>query len=262
MTAKVRCELRHLGDHVMVGEIVLANPPLNLVTAAVLADLRIVLNQLEDVDDLRAVVLHQGNARAFCAGSDMREFESAVEAPAERKILMENHLLRQLARLACPTIAAVEGAALGGGLELALACDLRVAGENAQLGLPESGIGGLASNGSQRLTKLVGPSRAKQVLFTGHVLTAAKAEEWGLINDVVADGSALLRSHEIAALIATRAPLSVRLSKQLVDMAVDASVDAGVVAGIEAQEQVFRSADLLEGSRAFRDKRSPRFVGR
>jgi enoyl-CoA hydratase len=207
-------------------------------------------------------VVAQGESRVFSAGSDLREFEWVAEAPAERKIVFENHVLRALADLPMPTVVAIEGAALGGGLELALACDLRVAGSSATFGFPEAGIGGLASNGSQRVTKLVGPSRAKYMLLMAEPITAVQAEQWGLINEVVEDGCAVRRATEVADRIASMAPISVRLAKELVDDAVDVELDTGIARGIAAQERIFTSQDLAEGGRAFLERRNPRFDGR
>jgi enoyl-CoA hydratase len=250
-------------DQVGTGSIAvltLQNPPLNLVTLDLLGALTAAVRSIAESRP-RAVIFGQGTARAFCAGSDMREFNHVAEAPAERKILIENHVLTLISRLEAPTIAAIEGAALGGGLELALACDIRVAAQSARLGLPEAAIGGLASNGSQRLTKIVGPARAKHLLLTGEPISAERAEHWGLVTDVVADGRALDRALELARLIATRGPLSVSLSKTLVDKAVDLPLEAGIAHGILAQEQIFASQDLLEGAAAFAERRSPQFYG-
>jgi enoyl-CoA hydratase len=243
-----------------VAVVTLNNPPLNLVTGALLRALYGSLATIADAD-VRVAVVTQGESRAFSAGSDLREFDWVAEAAAERKVLFENHVLRTLSKLSVPTIAAIEGAALGGGLELALACDLRIAGSSAKLGLPEAAVGGLASNGSQRLTKIVGPTRAKYMLLTGDPLTAAQAESWGLLNQVVADGCAFRRATEVARNIADKAPLSVRLAKKLVDDAVDVGLDAGIAKGIVAQERIFASQDLMEGASAFFEGRTPRFQG-
>ena len=261
--ALVQLELRSSGPSCpssQIALVTLANPPLNLVTRDLLRDLEHVLHGIAS-SAARTAVIGQGDARVFCAGSDMREFPEMAASPATSKILHENHVIRRLATLTIPTIAAIEGAALGGGLELALACDLRVASRSASLGLPEAAIGGLASNGSQRLTKIVGPARAKHLLLTGEPISAAKAEQWGMITETVTDGSAQERAMEIAGTIALRAPKSIRLSKQLVDLAVDLPLDAGVAAGVAAQEEIFASEDLAEGAAAFAERRAPRFRG-
>jgi enoyl-CoA hydratase/carnithine racemase len=245
-----------------IGEIELSNPPLNLMTVVMIRQLRNAIRELTRNEELRAVIVHGSSARAFSAGSDMREFEEVRKEAADKKILIENLMLRDLARIPVPTIAAIEGAALGGGFELALACDLRISGRSAKIGLPECRIGGLASNGSQRLTKLIGPARAKEMLFLGLTLTAEEALQYGVINRVADDGQALSMAREMANDIAERGPLSNKLAKMLVNAAVDVSVDDGVWLGIEAQERIFDSEDLLEGSRSFFERRSPVFKGK
>src|SRR5581483_10555454 len=149
----------------------------------------------------------------------VREFGELRASATERKILFEDTVLRRLARLPVPTIAALDGPALGGGLELALACDLRVCASGIALGLTESRLGGLAGSGAVRLTRLVGPARARQLLYTGETIDAERALAWGIVNWVVADGTALARARDIAATIASRGPLSNRYAKELVDAA-------------------------------------------
>ena len=245
-----------------VAEIALRGGPLNLVTRPLLRSLDDALRQLAVADDVRCVILHGGEARAFCAGSDIKEFAHLRESASEDKILYEDMVLRHLARLPMPTIAALDGPALGGGLELALACDLRVAREGIALGLTECRLGGLAGNGAVRLARLVGPARAKELLFTGDVMNAGQALAWGIVNRVADTGSALDAARSWAALIAERGPLSNRLAKSLVDAALDQPLDAALGASTVAQQHIFDSDDLREGMRAFFDKREPVFRGR
>ncbi|MBL8589954.1 MAG: enoyl-CoA hydratase/isomerase family protein [Methylobacteriaceae bacterium] len=242
-----------------IAEIGLCAPPLNLVTRPLLRGLEAALRRVAAAKGVRCVILHGGAARAFCAGSDIREFAHLRETAAEEKILYEDHVLRALARLPMPTIAALDGPALGGGLELALACDLRVARAGISLGLTESRIGGLAANGSLRLARLAGPGRAKELLFTGATLDADTALGWGVVNRVAREASALETARALAAEIAERGPLSNRLAKQLVDRAFDEPMEAALGASVVAQQAIFDSDDLREGMRAFFDKRPPNF---
>ncbi|AWB87656.1 enoyl-CoA hydratase/isomerase family protein [Mycetocola zhujimingii] len=244
-----------------VAELELANPPLNLVTTEMLGELLDVVSTITQRHDILALIVHGGDGRAFCAGSDMTEFASVAERAAERKILPEDHALRLLASLPMPTIAAIDGPALGGGLELALACDIRVAHSTATLGLTETRIGGLAASGAVRLTTLIGPSRALELLVTGRVLSARDAERWGVVNQVSETATALETARVLAAEIAARGPLSNRLAKQLVNAAVDLPLDAALSQGVRAQELVFRSSDLREGTASFFEKRRPEFSG-
>lgn len=270
MTALVAQERRTTSAGAPIAVLTLENPPINLMTLGLLHELNAAVTALAGelsqtsthASPPRAVILSQGNSRAFCAGSDMNEFAEVAESPAASKVLLENHLLRSLAQLPVPVVAAIDGPALGGGLELALACDLRICGRSAQLGVPESRIGGLAGTGSQRLTKLVGPGRAKEMLFTGCPVTAQAAADWGLVNRVVDDGTALEHVLDLVENMTRNAPRSLALSKQLVDAAVDLPLDAGLAIAVTAQEAIFATADLHEGARSFRERRTARFVGR
>ena len=242
-------------------EVALDNGPLNLMDKPMLRALSDALGELASNAELRCVILHGGNARVFCAGSDIRELPLLRKNATEQKILIEDHMLRRLARMPMPTIAAIDATVLGGGLELALACDLRVVKRGISIGLPENRLGGLAGSGSVRITRLIGPSRAKELLFIGEPITAETALAWGLVNRVV-DGSALEAAREMAAKIGARAPLSNRLAKELVDASQDLPLDAGLTLSTLSQQKVFDSADMQEGVAAFFAKRVPTFTGR
>jgi enoyl-CoA hydratase len=245
-----------------VGEIALDSGPLNLVTRELLRSLNEALNTAASVSEVRCLILHGGTARAFCAGSDIKEFEHLRQSASEQKILFEDMVLRRLARMPMPTIAAIDGPALGGGFELALACDLRVCRHGVRLGLTESRLGGLAGSGAVRLTRLIGPGRAKELLFTGDTFDATQALAWGIVNRVVVDSTALESARALAATIASRGPLSNRLAKKLVDAAQDVALDAALSLSTGAQQEIFDSDDLHEGAAAFFGKRPPRFTGR
>lgn len=245
-----------------VAELALANGGLNLVTRPLLRVLNTAFTELVSCPEIRCVIVHGGTARAFCAGSDITEFAQLRDGNAsEHKILFEDMVLRRLAGLPVPTIAAIDGPALGGGFELALACDLRIVRRSIPLGLPESRLGGLAGNGALRLTRLIGPSRAKEMLFTGRTVADDEALAWGLVNQV-SDGPALESARSLAATVAARGPLSNRLAKKLADAAQDLPLDAGLSLANAAQQQIFDSRDLHEGVAAFFAKREPGFEGR
>jgi enoyl-CoA hydratase/carnithine racemase len=243
-----------------IAEMGLRAGPLNLVTREVLRAMNEALAQVESRDGVRCLILHGGAARAFCAGSDIKEFAAIRHDASERKILFEDMVLRRLARLPMPTIAAIDAPALGGGFELALACDLRVCKAGVRVGLPEARLGGLAGSGAVRVTRLVGPSRAKELLFTGETLSAEQALAWGLVNRVV-EGSALAAARELARTIAARGPLSNRLAKKLVDATQDVAIDAALALSTVSQQRIFESDDLHEGAAAFFAKRAPAFKG-
>jgi enoyl-CoA hydratase/carnithine racemase len=248
-----------------VALLTLDNPPLNMLSDALLDALEAALETLEAAapGDVRAVVLTGRGERAFSVGSDVREFE-AHRGPAGRsRFELEARVAQRLAGLPMPTIAAIEGSALGGGLELALCCDLRVAAEQASLGMPEVRLAVTPSTGgTQRLPRIVGVARAKELLLTGRVLTAADAERIDLVHEVVPGGRAVARALEIGAEIAERGPLAVREVKALVDGAHGRDLAAGHAAEVEASVRVFATDDLLEGARAFLAKREPEYHGR
>lgn len=241
----------------------LDNPPLNLVSVEVTRQLDLALAELEQADAVRAVIVTGTGDRAFCVGSDVKEFESLQGRVGEGKLLLEKSVYRRLAVLPFPTIAAINGNALGGGLELALCCDLRVADENAQLGLPEVRLGVMpGSGGTQRLPRIVGEARAKEMILTGAIIDATRAEQIGLVNRVAPAGTALAVAREFADTIASRGPIAVREAKRAVDLAFDVPLDQGLAAELDASERIFASEDMLEGARAFFEKRAPGFRNR
>jgi enoyl-CoA hydratase len=244
-----------------IAEIGLANGPMNLVTRPMLRQLNRAIAELAGRKDVRCVILHGGEAKAFCAGSDIKEFDDLRQDASEYKILFEDMVIRNLARLPMPTIAALNGHALGGGFEIALACDLRIAERHAKIGLPEAHLGGLAGNGAVRITKLIGPARAKELLFTGLTLEGEEAQQWGLVNRVVDQGQAIDAARAMAATICERGPLSNRFAKQLVDAAQDMPGDAALSLSTSLQQQIFNSDDLHRGVTAFFAKQTPDFKG-
>jgi enoyl-CoA hydratase/carnithine racemase len=239
----------------------LANPPLNLVTRALTEELHRALATVAADSQVRAVVVSGGD-RAFCAGSDVSEFEGLAGRALQGKVVFEKMVYRQLADLAMPTIAACEGDALGGGLELAMCCDLRIASEKARFGMPEVRLGVIpGSGGTQRLPRLIGLGRAKEMILIGDIVDAREAGRIGLVNRVVPDGGAERTAMEIADLIASRGPLAVREAKVLLDRALDLPLEEGLDAETEASGRVFDTDDMLEGARAFLEKRDPDFPG-
>ncbi|XP_042057009.1 probable enoyl-CoA hydratase 2, mitochondrial isoform X2 [Salvia splendens] len=166
-----------------------------------------------------------------------------------------------LEALCIPTIAVIEGAALGGGLELALSCDLRICGENALLGLPETGLAIIpGAGGTQRLPRLVGKSTAKELIFTGRIVGGKDALSMGLVNHCVLAGEAHLKALETARLINQKGPVAIRMAKRAIDGGME--VDSGLVLEEECYEQIMHTKDRLEGLAAFAEKRKPNYIGR
>jgi enoyl-CoA hydratase len=248
-----------------VAHLELVNPPLNLVTKALLEELGSALATLaaSTPGEVRAVVVTGSGERAFSAGSHVGEFEAQRGAAGRARHELEQRVSNQLADLPMPTIAAIEGNALGGGLELALACDLRIASVRARLGLPEVHLAVTpGSGGTQRLPRIVGVARAKELILTGRILSAEEAAGIGLVHEVVPAGQARSRADAVAEEIAARGPLAVREAKRLLDLSTDVDLDTGLAAELDASERIFASEDLIEGVSAFFDKREPAYRGR
>lgn len=250
-------------DRGPVTTIRLQNPPLNLVTLDLTRQLDEVLEGVEVDSEVRAVVVTGTGDRAFCAGSDVKEFEALKGRVGEGKLILEKAVYMRLARLPMPTIAAIQADALGGGLELALCCDLRVADERAKLGLPEVRLGVMpGSGGTQLLPRVVGLAKAKELILTGEIMDAAEAMRIGLVNRLAPAGTALEVAKGLAETIAVRGPVAVREAKKALDVAGDLPLDEGLAKELEGSERVFASEDMLEGARAFFEKRQPRFTGK
>ena len=243
--------------------LVLKNPPVNALSTAVLGELACQLAGVASDANARAVVV-VGDGPNFSAGADLKEMASLDLAQAPAMLARSAAAFRALADLPVPTIAAVHGLAVGGGLELALACDLRVADDSAKFGAPEVAHGLMpAYGGTQRLARLVGPAKAKELVFTGALLPAPEALRIGLVNKVVGGGQELRAARDLAHTIGQRAPRAVRAAKQAIAL----GAEGPLAAGLELEdrlfvEEVLPSADLAEGIRAFAERRPPKFTGR
>ncbi len=236
---------------------------LNALSLSMMKELEGALAEFEAAPEIRAVIV-TGGPRAFAAGADIAEMKDLASGKAARAALGE-HLARwdRVGRLKKPTIAAVAGYALGGGCELALACDMIVAAENAVFGQPEIQLGVIpGAGGTQRLTKAVGKALAMDMALTGRRLGAREALERGLVSRVVAPEVLLDEAKRLARRIAELAPLAARAAKLAVAAAADRGLDAGLKAEREAFYALFDTNDQAEGMRAFAEKRAPAFEGR
>jgi enoyl-CoA hydratase len=234
---------------------------LNAIDGAMLDALEEVLNRLEADRDCRAVIL-TGAGRAFSAGADIKEWTALTPQEFGPGWGLRGHrLFDRLAALSPPVIAAINGIAFGGGLELALCADLRIAAEGARLGLPEVTIAALPGwGGTQRLPRLIGPGWAKQMILTGQPIEAARAEAFGLVAEVVPAEALIGRARELARQIAANAPLAVRAAKRLVDAALPASPAATLE--VPASMAVGATEDAREGRESFLERRPPAYRGR
>ena len=210
----------------------------------------------------RAVVL-TGAGRAFSAGADISEFTDATPAGVLAYYRELGEVYERVAGLPQPTIAAVHGYCLGGGFELALACDFRVADSSAVFGLPEVAIGILpSSGGTHRLVRLLGPARAKELMLLRDRIPAEEALVLGAVTEVVGEGGAPERAREIASELAELPPLAVEVAKRAADAAAESSREAGLLIERLAYATLSQTEDAREAATAFLEKRDPKFTGR
>lgn len=220
------------------------------------------LDELAKNDDIRVVVITGAGDKAFIAGADISEFEG--RSPVDQyRVMTDSSVFLAVDRFPKPTIAAINGFCLGGGCELAMACDIRIASEKAKLGQPEINLGLLpGGGGTQRLPRLVGMGAALKLLYTGDFIRADEALRIGLVDEVVPAGDVAARAKELAEAIAAKSPVALRLIKQAVRTSMRTPLDEGLRQEVSLFALAFASEDMKEGVDAFLNKRKPTFIGR
>lgn len=243
-----------------VATVTLSRPPVNAVSPGLIDELLDAVDLLADDPATRAILI-MGAGKRFCAGADitvMSDHSRATYRRMRRQIEVED----ALERLEKPVVVAIEKFALGGGAELALACDVRIMGEGAVFGLPEASLGLLpGAGGTQRLTRLAGTARAFWMMATGAKLSAAEALEYGLVNEVVADEAVVTRATAIAEQLAAGPTRAIGLIKRLVYESWGRELPSGLLREGDAVFELLSSSDLQEGFQAFKERRPPRFSG-
>jgi enoyl-CoA hydratase len=234
---------------------------LNALDVATLTELRDRLRELADDDAARVVILTGAGEKAFVAGADIKYMSGLDVDQAKQWGALGHETGRLLETMPKPTIAAVNGFALGGGCELAVACDLRYAASSAKLGQPEVNLGIIPGwGGTQRLARLSGLGVAKELIFTGRIIDAEEALRIGLVNAV--HDPVLEKAREVGALLASKSPIALKLMKDLANRALSGAHAANLDAEGEMFGELFSSDDAKEGLTAFVEKRQPNFVGR
>ena len=244
-----------------IGYITINRPEaLNALSSQVLADLNEVLDQVEKSEEIRIVIVTGAGEKAFVAGADIKEMDLMSPIQAFEYMTFANDTFTRLSDLRQPTIAVINGYALGGGMELALSTDIRIGFEKTVVGFPEVGLGiipGFA--GTQRMSRLIGTSRAKELIFTARTVKGQEAYDLGILNKLVPAEELLSSAEELAAAIMKNAPLAVEKAKHVIQVGAELPLKNAIRLETEAEALLFSTEDKLEGMRAFVEKRKAVF---
>ena len=223
-------------------------------------EIRAGMRELRFNDDAHVIILTGAGGKAFASGADIKALNARTVS--EQMNSEVNDILYEITMHKKPVIAAVDGYALGGGCELAMACDIRIATKKSKFGQPEVNLGIIpGGGGTQRLQRLVGIGKAKELIFTGDIISAEEAERIGLIEKVVEDGTVLEAAIEMAKKIKAKGPVAITLAKQAINVGANTDLDSGLCFERYSQAIAFSTADKAEGTRAFIEKRPAQFKG-
>lgn len=233
---------------------------LNALSSQVLKDLNETLDQINDNHEVRVVILTGSGSKAFVAGADIKEMDQMTPTEAFNYMTYANDTFLKLENLRQPTISALNGYALGGGMELALSTDIRIGHEGTVLGFPEVGLGIIPGfGGTQRMSRLIGISKAKELIFTARHVKGQEALEWGIINHLVPVENLLEEAEKLAKQIMKNGPLAVEKAKHVVSVGYDLPLLNAIRLETEAEALLFSTEDKVEGMGAFVEKRKPEF---
>lgn len=236
---------------------------LNVFSKEVVEEIMHVLDDVKNDEGVRVVVLTGAGEKAFSAGADIKAMVGMTALKARELSLMGEKLCLAFENLEKPVIAALNGYALGGGLEVAMSCDIRIASENARVGQTEINFGLIPGwGGTQRLTRLIGRTKAKELVFTGRMIDAKTAEQLGILNMVVPPDKFKETVRQFATELASKAPVAIRVAKALINKGADISLDSALALEREGFGVVASTEDLKEGVSAFTEKRKPIFKGK
>ena len=265
-TIQYSVEGHFLADTEQIGVITLNRPgALNAINPRMVKELNEVLDQIEKDDNIRAVIIRSASDKAFSVGADLKAAASMMQdkAKAREWVAEGQKLFRRIESFPKPIIAEINALTLGGGLEMAMACDLRIASSEAKLGNPEVQLGLIpAWGGTQRMPKIIGLGKAKELILTGRQITAQEALEIGLVNKVVPPDELHSEALFLAQQIADNAPIAVQLAKKTMNMALTVPIEEGNKAELEAIAQTFETEDLAIGITAVLQKAKPKFKGK
>ncbi|KAJ9173336.1 hypothetical protein P3X46_016486 [Hevea brasiliensis] len=234
----------------------------NAIGKEMLRGLRATFETISRDDSANVVMICSSVPKVFCAGADLKERKTMTPSEVQFFVNTLRSTFSLIEELCIPTIAVIEGTALGGGLEMALSCDLRICEEDAVLGLPETGLAIIpGAGGTQRLPRLVGKSVAKELIFTGRKIGGREAMSIGLVNYSVPAGEARLKALEVAREINQKGPIAIRLAKKAINEGLGIDLASALELEEECYEQLLNTKDRLEGLAAFAEKRKPRYTG-
>ncbi|MBS4214719.1 enoyl-CoA hydratase/isomerase family protein [Neobacillus rhizophilus] len=247
-------------DHIAI--VTIDNPPLNVLSGQVTSELKAVFDDIASDNDIVVAILTGAGSRAFMAGADIKEFPQSIgKAGMKDRVLEQHAVFNQIDFLPKPTIAVLNGLTFGGGCELAITCDIRIAEEHAQLGLPEIKLGIFpGGGGTQRLPRIVGEAKAKELMFVGDPISAHEAVKLGLVNKVVATGQGMNAALAMAKKISGYSLQALSRIKKAVDEGTNMEFHAGIEREAELFGEVFLTEDVKEGVSAFIEKRKPVFA--
>lgn len=247
-----------------IGIITLHRPEAaNAMSRSLLQSLCQQINMIHEDPDIRVVIVTGAGTKAFCAGADLKERKTMNDHEVIDTVKLIGKTVNELENMAIPTIAAINGVAFGGGLELALGCDIRIASNDTRLGLTETSLGIIpGAGGTQRLSRIVSTGQAKKLIFTAQPIDSEEAKSIGLLEEVVDDVDLLPTVMEWAELIASNAPIAMKLAKQAINNGVELSLKEGLALEHTYYQQTIDTADRLEGLQAFAEKRKPNYVGK
>lgn len=243
-----------------IAKVTIENPPMNVLSGQVTKELDEVFRDIKTDDTVIAVILTGSGDKAFMAGADIKEFPDRAEG---EETVNAQEVFNFIVHLPKPTIAMLNGYTLGGGLELALTCDIRIAEDHAKLGLPEVTLGLLpGAGGTQRLPRLVGTATAKEIMFTGKQLSAEEAQQLSLVNQVVPQGEGMQTAEKLAATMAKMSLQALSRIKQLINTSEVTFLEEGLRQEEQQFNEIFKTEDAKEGVQAFLEKRAPAFTHR
>lgn len=235
---------------------------MNAINSELLRETSMALDDIAGDNEVKVAVV-KGSDKVFAAGADIRDFVDFNPLDAHNYLDLVQITMNKLYRLSKPTIASISGFALGGGCELAMSCDIRIADDSARFGLPEINLGIFpGGGGTQRLAKLVGTGKAKELILTGDIFDADTALQIGVINRLVPPADLEEQTYKLAKKLSYKPPLALRMAKELIDLSVDVDIPTGLMMEKEKFAYLFATEDKNEGMKAFLEGRKPVFKGR